>query len=67
MLLEPVVRSRLVVEGIDLDVTAGAIQANGLGEPGAGFQMQHPYAALAGLLFEGGQQPPADAETADIG
>src|ERR687896_458299 len=62
--LEPVMCVRLIVEGLDLHVSGGAVQRDGFAERIVCFEPNHPTAVACSLRLELGKQTPADAETA---
>ena len=65
-LLEPVVRVRLVVERVDLDVAGRPIERDGLVERAVGLQVDHAASSLGGLHLGNVQVTYADMHVFDI-
>src|SRR5258708_39739786 len=65
--LEPMVGVWLLVERGDLGVPGGPVQVDRLGQPPVGFQAEHGYAPLTGVLLEFGQNAPSDTQAAGAG
>src|SRR4051812_28761336 len=66
-LLEPVVRVRLVVEGVDLDVAGRAVERDRLRQIAIRLEPNGPDALPAGQLLKLAQEPAADPEAAGLG
>src|SRR5215510_128835 len=64
---EPVMRIRLVVEGLDFKIAALAIQRPRFFESSIGFESERAHSKISRTRFQRFENAPTDAETARIG